>query len=105
MPHLRHILSFDDLHDDLEDELDWNLSGYSFEEPTFEYEAGELGFDTSLLSQGTLGSLALATRRAAAIQAIGTFAENHQILVFTCHPDHAEALQNHVGAKTLRVAE
>jgi hypothetical protein len=29
------------------------------------------------------------TRRAAAIQAIGTFAENHQVLFFTCHPEHA----------------
>ncbi len=29
------------------------------------------------------------TRRTAAIQAIGTFAENHQVLFFTYHPEHA----------------
>ena len=90
-------------------------------------------FFTNLLSQGTLGSLALATRlalselyikgmdgffllddpftdmdttrRAAAIQAIGTFAENHQVLFFTCHPDHAGELQNLAGAKNLDVRE
>jgi exonuclease SbcC len=93
--------------------------------------SGDLKLDTSLLSQGTLGSLALATRlalselylkdmdgffllddpftdmdttrRAAAIQAIGTFAENHQVLFFTCHPEHAEELQSIVGAKNLQV--
>jgi uncharacterized protein YhaN len=43
------------------------------------------------------------TRRAAAIQAIGTFAENHQVLFFTCHPEHAEELQSIVGAKNLQV--
>jgi type I restriction enzyme R subunit len=40
---------------------------------------------------------------AAAIQAIGTFAENHQVLFFTCHPEHAEELQSIVGAKNLQV--
>jgi uncharacterized protein YhaN len=45
-----------------------------------------------------------ATRRAA-IQSIGTFAENHQVLFFTCHPDHAEELQNRAYAKSLEVAE
>jgi recombinational DNA repair ATPase RecF len=95
--------------------------------------AGTLTLDTMLLSQGTLGSLALATRlalselylkdmdgffllddpftdmdstrRAAAIQAIGTFAENHQVLFFTCHPEHANELQSLAGAKSLRVTE
>ena len=95
--------------------------------------SGALQLDTSLLSQGTLGSLALATRlalselylkdmdgffllddpftdmdttrRAAAIQAIGTFAENHQVLFFTCHPEHAEELLEKVGANSLKVAE
>jgi uncharacterized protein YhaN len=94
---------------------------------------GALALDTSLLSQGTLGSLALATRlalselylkdmdgffllddpftdmdttrRAAAIQAIGTFAENHQVLFFTCHPEHAGELQSLAGAKGLQVTE
>lgn len=27
-------------------------------------------------------------------QAIGTFAENHQVLFLTCHPEHASELQN-----------
>ncbi len=45
------------------------------------------------------------TRRAAAIQAIGTFAENHQVLFFTCHPDRAGALQSLAGAKSLQVTE
>ncbi len=94
---------------------------------------GALTLDTSLLSQGTLGSLALATRlalselylkgmdgffllddpftdmdhtrRAAAIQAIGSFAKNHQVLFFTCHPDHATELQSLAGAKCLQVTE
>jgi len=46
-----------------------------------------------------------AARRAAAIQAIGTFAENHQVLFFTCHPDHAGELEGLAGAKSLRVTE
>ena len=46
-----------------------------------------------------------AARRAAAIQAIGTFAENHQVLFFTCHPEHANKLQSLAGAKSLRVTE
>jgi hypothetical protein len=93
--------------------------------------SGALQFDTALLSQGTLGSLALATRlalselylkgmdgffllddpftdmdttrRAAAVQAIGTFAESHQVLFFTCHPDHAGELQEKAGARNLQV--
>ena len=35
----------------------------------------------------------------AAIQAIGTLAENHQVLFFTCHPDHAGELQSLAAAK------
>jgi uncharacterized protein YhaN len=93
--------------------------------------SGALQLDTALLSQGTLGSLALATRlalselylrdmdgffllddpftdmdttrRAAAIQAIGTFAENHQVLFFTCHPEHAGELKGKAGARNLQV--
>ncbi len=45
------------------------------------------------------------TRRAAAIQAIGTFAENHQVLFFSCHPEHAGELQSLAGAKSLQVTE
>ena len=115
-----------------------HLTGGRYQEVTLDGTTptrvgGALTLDTSLLSQGTLGSLALATRlalselylkdmdgffllddpftdmdttrRAAAIQAIGTFAQNHQVLFFTCHPDHAEELRNHVGAKSLRVSE
>ena len=43
------------------------------------------------------------SRLAAAIQAIGSFAENHQVLFFTCHPDHAGELQSLAGAKTLQM--
>jgi recombinational DNA repair ATPase RecF len=115
-----------------------NLTGGRYQEVTLDGTAptrvaGALTLDTTLLSQGTLGSLALATRlalselyikgmdgffllddpftdmdttrRAAAIQAIGTFAENHQVLFFTCHPDHAGELQNLAGAKNLDVRE
>jgi len=92
---------------------------------------GALTLDTTLLSQGTLGSLALATRlalselylegmdgffllddpftdmdisrRTAAMRAVGTFAEGHQVIFFTCHPEHAEELQNLAGAKNLQV--
>ena len=95
--------------------------------------AGTLALDTHLLSQGTLGSLALATRlalselylkdmpgffllddpftdmdttrRAAAVQAIGAFAKNHQVLFFTCHPDHASELQSLAAAKPLRLTD
>ena len=42
-------------------------------------------------------------RRAAAVQAIGTFAENHQVLFFTCHPEHAEELKGKAGARNLQV--
>ncbi len=113
-----------------------NLTGGRYQEVTLDGTAptrvaGALTLDTMLLSQGTLGSLALATRlalselylkdidgffllddpftdmdttrRAAAIQAIGTFAENHQVLFFTCHPEHAGELQSLAGAKGLQV--
>jgi exonuclease SbcC len=82
---------------------------------------GTLTLDTDLLSQGTLGSLALATRLALselylkdmdgffllddpftdmdATQAIGTFAKKHQVLFLTCHKEHAQELQHLVGAK------
>lgn len=115
-----------------------NLTGGRYQKVTLEGTAptqvgGALTLDTALLSQGTLGSLALATRlalselylkdmdgffllddpftdmdhtrRAAAIQAIGTFAENHQVLFFTCHPEHAGELQQKSGAKNLHVTE
>ncbi|MEN9974880.1 MAG: hypothetical protein RLZZ282_886 [Verrucomicrobiota bacterium] len=94
---------------------------------------GALTLDTPLLSQGTLGSLALATRlalselylndmggffllddpftdmdasrRAAAIHALASFSENHQVLFFTCHPDHARELKNVPNATTLQWTE
>jgi exonuclease SbcC len=99
-----------------------NLTGGRYQEVTLEGTAptqvgGALTLETTLLSQGTLGSLALATRlalselylkdmpgffllddpftdldatrRSAAVQSIGTFAKNHQVLFFTCHPEHA----------------
>jgi hypothetical protein len=87
--------------------------------------------DPSLLSQGTLGSLALATRlalaelylkdmdgffllddpftdmdatrRQAAVQAIGTFASQRQVLFFTCHTDHARELQSLAGARDFQL--
>ena len=40
---LRAITDFESLRDFLEDELDWNLSGYSFDDLTFTYAAEELG--------------------------------------------------------------
>lgn len=40
---LRHVRSFDDLIRYLEDELDWPLQEYGFEELTYEYQAEELG--------------------------------------------------------------
>jgi uncharacterized protein YhaN len=93
---------------------------------------GAVDLETEWLSQGTLGSLALATRlalselylkdmsgffllddpltdmdaarRAAAIHAIGDFAEKHQVLFFTCHPAHANELQQLAGAKSLQMS-
>jgi uncharacterized protein YhaN len=46
-----------------------------------------------------------ATRRSAAVQSIGTFAKNHQVLFFTCHPEHAGELQSLAGARNLQVLE
>lgn len=45
------------------------------------------------------------TRRAAAIQTIGSFAANHQVLFFTCHPEHAGDLKSLAGAKNLQMME
>ena len=114
-----------------------NLTGGSYQEVTLAGTApaqvvGTLTLDTNVLSQGTLGSLALATRlalselylkdmdgffllddpftdmdatrRAAAIQAIGTFAKKHQVLFLTCHKEHAQELQVLVGAKGISTA-
>lgn len=94
--------------------------------------SGSLALDASLLSQGTLGSLALATRlalanlyldgmdgflllddpftdmdfsrREAASRAIGKFAENRQVLCFTCHPEHANGLISLGGGAKLRMS-
>lgn len=115
-----------------------NLTGGRYQEVTLDGSApvrvaGALTLDTALLSQGTLGSLALATRlalselylkgmdgffllddpftdmdagrRAAAVQAIGTFAEKHQVLFFTCHPQHAGEFANLSGSNALQMTE
>ena len=114
-----------------------NLTGGRYQQVTLDGTTptrvgGALSLDTTLLSQGTLGSLALATRlalselyledmagffllddpftdmdttrRAAAIQAIGTFAKNHQVLFFTCHPEQASEFQELTDARNLLVA-
>ncbi len=88
--------------------------------------------ETGLLSQGTAGSLALATRlalaelyldgmegflvlddaftdmdpdrRRAADRSLGAFAEQRQVIFFTCHPDHARELEEHAGAKLAAIA-
>jgi uncharacterized protein YhaN len=36
-------------------------------------------------------------------EAIGSFAENHQVIFFTCHPEHAGELQNLAGAKSFHM--
>jgi DNA repair protein SbcC/Rad50 len=115
-----------------------NLTGDRYQEVTLDGTAparvgGTLTLETTLLSQGTLGSLALATRlalselylkgmdgffllddpftdldatrRAAAVQSIGAFAENHQVLFFTCHPEHAGQMQSLPRAKRFQIAE
>lgn len=94
--------------------------------------SGALALETNLLSQGTLGSLALAIRlalaelyikdmegflvlddpftdmdpdrRRAAGHLLGEFAKHRQVLFFTCHPDHSRELQDFVGAKTPAIA-
>lgn len=88
---------------------------------------GKLTLGMESLSQGTLGSLALATRlaladlyledlqgflvlddpfadmdparRRAAAQCLGAFAGKRQVLFFTCHPEHKEELSQLAGAK------
>ena len=92
---------------------------------------GEKVLSSSLLSQGTLGSLALATRlalaelyrkqqdgflllddpmtdmdperRGAAAQVLNAFAGNCQVLLFTCHPEHRQQLEIH-GAHSVAVS-
>ena len=44
-----------------------------------------------------------AARRTTAIQALGTFADQRQVLFFTCHADHARELQD-LGAGRLQVS-
>jgi len=89
---------------------------------------GPVNLETGLLSQGTLGSLALATRlaladlylkgmdgflllddpftdmdpsrRSAAESCLGESAKYRQIMIFTCHPEHAQELKELAGAKT-----
>ncbi len=89
--------------------------------------SGPLVLETALLSQGTLGSLALATRlalaelyldgmegflvlddpftdmdparRIAAGRCLGEFAKQRQVLFFTCHPEHRRELEEHAEAK------
>ncbi|MEI7989400.1 MAG: hypothetical protein WCI88_10185 [Chloroflexota bacterium] len=41
--HLKAIKNFTDLMRYLEDELDWTLQGYPFDDIVFEYSPGELG--------------------------------------------------------------
>jgi len=94
--------------------------------------SGQLVLEAALLSQGTLGSLALATRlalaelylvgmegflvlddpftdmdparRHAAAHCLGQFAKQHQVLFFTCHPEHARELKELAGAKVPAMA-
>jgi len=93
---------------------------------------GELVLPTTHLSQGTLGSLALATRlalaelylgesggflmvddpfidmdpdrRAAAARVVGAFAKKRQVICFTCHPNHAEELRKLGGGERVKVS-
>ena len=88
---------------------------------------GPFALETGVLSQGTAGSLALATRlalaelyldgmkgflvlddaftdmdpdrRRAAERCVGSFAKKHQMVFFTCHPEHARELAEIVGPK------
>ena len=89
--------------------------------------SGPFVLETALLSQGTLGSLALATRlalaelyldgmegflvlddpftdmdparRRAAEHCLGEVAKQRQVIFFTCHPDHAREMEEFAGAK------
>lgn len=91
---------------------------------------GAITLDAVILSQGTLGSLALATRlalaelylasdqgflmlddpfidmdpirRGAAAVAIGQFAKSRQVLIFTCHPLHREELEKVAGGEPVQ---
>ena len=93
---------------------------------------GELALPTTHLSQGTMGSLALATRlalaelylgesggflmvddpfidmdpdrRAAAARVIGAFAKKRQVIYFTCHPNHTEELRKLGGGERVKVS-
>ena len=47
--------------------------------------------------------LAPVTPNVATIQALGSCAANHQVLIFTCHPNHAGELQSFAGAKALHL--
>lgn len=95
--------------------------------------SGPLVLETALLSQGTLGSLALATRlalaelylenmegfailddpftdmdpdrRIAAGRCLGEFAKRSQVLFFTCHPEHRRELEEHADAKVPTIKE
>jgi ABC-type transport system involved in cytochrome c biogenesis ATPase subunit len=88
---------------------------------------GKIPLEAELLSQGTRGSLALATRlalaelyldgmegflvlddpftdmdparRRAAEHCLGEFAKQRQVIFFTCHPDHAREMEEFAGAK------
>ncbi len=101
--------------------------GVKLDGPTPTEISGPVVLETGLLSQGTLGSLALATRmalaelyldgmegflvlddpftdmdpprRRAAERCLGEFAKQRQVLFFTCHPDHARELVEFAGAK------
>jgi len=93
---------------------------------------GELALPTTHLSQGTMGSLALATRlalaelylgesggflmvddpfidmdperRAAAARVVGAFAKKRQVIYFTCHPNHTEELRKLGGGERVKVS-
>ena len=89
--------------------------------------------EIDLLSQGTAGSLALATRlalaelylnemsgflilddpftdmdpsrRRAAHVCLGKFSENHQVVLFTCHPEHAKEIIELTSAARSEISE
>jgi len=95
--------------------------------------SGELTLEAGILSQGTAGSLALATRlalaelylgdmdgflvlddpftdmdpdrRRAAGGCLGAFAEKRQVIFFTCHPDHAAEVVEVAGATRPEISQ
>ncbi len=95
--------------------------------------SGELTLKAGILSQGTAGSLALATRlalaelylgdmdgflvlddpftdmdpdrRRAAGGCLGAFAEKRQVIFFTCHPDHAAEVVEVAGATRPEISQ